>query len=243
VTSKARKLELAGKIPASALILNSAGKLLKPMARQSKVLLKASIIIKNPNHLLAPINTVVANADYDLALRCFGEKAVQWVFELRREQELEYMNSHSYRESVHLVVCLQPLVHLASQETTLFMSRGKELIYLFTDEDVIRASFAVKPEKRYIRGSRVKHILKDILEQRSSSPAARSPKLGSNFDPDVYAWMDSGPLREMVRDIERPGFVSKPDFEKLIERPNNYYFLWALLTFDLFKKRVVGVVK
>jgi asparagine synthetase B (glutamine-hydrolysing) len=236
VAQKVRKLELASRIPASALILNSVGKLLKPMKRQSKMLLKASAVIKDPNHLLAPINTVVANADYDLPLRCFGEKAVQRVVELRREQELEYMNSHSYQESVHLVVCLHPLVYLASQETALFISRGKELVYPFMDEDVIRASFAVKPEKRYIKGRRVKPILKDILEQRSPSPAARLPKLGSSFDPDVFAWMDSGPLRELVRDIERPGFLSRSDFESLLEQPK-YYFLWALLTFDVFSKR------
>jgi len=173
---------------------------------------------------------------YDLALRCFGEEAVQRALELRRGQEIEYLDTHSDQEKIHIAVYLQALVYLSSQEIALFMANDKELIYPFMDEDVIRASFAVRPEKRYIRGLRVKPILKDILEQRSSSPAARLPKRGSSFNPDVHAWMDSGPLYEMVRSIERPGFLSNSDFEKLIEQPN-YYFLWALLTFDIFSKR------
>jgi asparagine synthetase B (glutamine-hydrolysing) len=199
---KIRWLELASGIPASALILGSAGKLLKPiMARQSQMLRKAAIILKYPNHLMAPINTIVANADYDLALRCFGEKAVQQALELKRGLELEYLDSHNYQEKVHVTVCLQALTHLASQEIALFMASGKELVYPFMDEDVIRVSFAVRPERRYISGSRVKHILKDILEQRSASPAARLPKRGSSFNPDVRTWMGSGPLYEMVRSI------------------------------------------
>jgi hypothetical protein len=52
-------------------------------------------------------------------------------------------------------------------------------------------------------------------------------------------------LRELVLDIERPGFLSKSDFEKLLKVPTwspldgPNWFLWDLLTFDIFKRRVI----
>jgi hypothetical protein len=49
--------------------------------------------------------------------------------------------------------------------------------------------------------------------------------------------MHSGPLREMVLDIERPDFMSKADFERLLKHPE--HSLWSLLTFDIFKKRIL----
>ena len=45
-------------------------------------------------------------------------------------------------------------------------------------------------------------------------------------------------LRDLVLDIDRPGFLSKADFEALLDRPD--WFLWNLLTFDIFQKRVLN---
>lgn len=233
---KLRRLDLARRIPASALILNGAGRLLSPVTGQAKALLKAALILRDPNHLTAPINTVVTSGNFDFALRCFGEEAVQKAFELRRGLEIEYLDSPNYSEKVHVTICLRALNYVASQGSTLFLTYGRQMIYPYMDEDVIRIGFAVRPEQRYVRGRRVKYILKDLLEQRSSSPAPRLPKRGSSFNPDVCAWMDSGPLRDMVRSIARPGFLSQPEFERLLERPD-HYSLWALLTFDVFSKR------
>jgi asparagine synthetase B (glutamine-hydrolysing) len=237
VARKIKWLELASRIPASVLVLSGAGKLLKPVTGRSQTLLKAATILKDPNHLVAPINTTGIGANFDFALHCFGEETVQRVFELRREEEVEYLDSHNYQEKVHRIDAFFTVDHLVSQTVAFFAANDKELVYPFFDEDALRISCAVRPEERYIRGfNRVKPILKDILEQRSSSPAPRLPKLGSSFNPDLHVWEDSGPLREMVRSIERPSFLSKSDFDRLLERPN-HYFLWALLTFDIFDKR------
>ena len=237
VARKIKWLSLAHKVPASPWILNVAGRLLKPITGRSQSLLKAAVILRDPNHLVAPINTIGTSPNFDFALRCFGRATVQGVFELRRGEEVEYLNSDRYQEKVHVVDGFLTGNHLVSQSSEFYMANDRELIYPFFDEDAIRVSFAVKSEQRYVRGfNRVKPVLKDILEQRSSSPASRLPKLGSSFTPDLKTWMDVGPLREMILDIERPGFLSKPDFEGLLERPD-YFFLWALLTFDLFSKR------
>jgi hypothetical protein len=237
VARKIKWLELASKVPASAWVLGGAGELLKPVTGKSLTMRKAAIILRDRNHLVAPINTTGISANFDFALRCFGEATVQKVFELRRGEEIEYLDSPNYQEKVHLVDGFLTGNHLVSQSSAFFMANNKDLVYPYFDEDAIRISFAVKPEHRFIEGyNRVKPILKDILEQRSSSPASRLPKMGSNFGPDLHVWMTSGPLHEMVMDIERPGFLSKVDSESLLEW-RNYYFLWALLTFDVFRKR------
>jgi hypothetical protein len=55
-------------------------------------------------------------------------------------------------------------------------------------------------------------------------------------------------MRERVLAIERPGFLSQSDFEKLLEVPTWHpldepnWFLWNLLTFDIFQKRVIQTV-
>ena len=41
----------------------------------------------------------------------------------------------------------------------------------------------------------------------------------------------------MIRDIELPGFLSRKDLDDLIQHPN--WFLWTLLTFDIFQKRIL----
>lgn len=235
---KLRYLDLASRIPASALILSGVGKLLQPVTGRSQALLKAATILRDPNHLVAPINTTGISANFDYALRCFGEQTVKKVFELRRGHELEYLDSDNYQEKVHVVGFLDTSPDEVDQSMTFFTANGKAQVYPFMDEDAIRISFAIAPEHRYIRGLRIKPVLKDILEQRSSSPAPRLPKLGSSFNPDLHDWEDAGPLRDMVRSIDRPGFISKSDFKSLLERPN-YYFLWALLTFDVFSKRIL----
>jgi hypothetical protein len=50
----------------------------------------------------------------------------------------------------------------------------------------------------------------------------------------------NGILREMVHDIDRPGFISQKDFAALIgnKYPYGYDLVWPLLTYDLFQKYV-----
>jgi hypothetical protein len=54
----------------------------------------------------------------------------------------------------------------------------------------------------------------------------------------LFSWMRDGELSGLVKNIERPGFMSKADFEQKLERPD--WFTWNLLTMDVFKKEVLG---
>jgi len=107
---------------------------------------------------------------------------------------------------------------------------------------------AFDPDIRFLKGWQVKPLLKGILEQKSLLSIAKKPKGPSVFTEDLFDWMKNGPLRDMVLAIERPGFLSKSDFEKLLAVPDwclfgePNWFLWNLLTFDIFQKRVIRTV-
>ena len=113
------------------------------------------------------------------------------------------------------------------------------------DEDVVRIGLAFDPDIRYLKGWQIKPLLKGILEQKSLSSIGAKPKGPSTFSEDLYDWLRNGTLREMVLAIDRPGFLSKTDFEKLLIAPEwdplgePNWFLWNLLTFDIFQKHVI----
>jgi len=241
IAQKIKMLELFGRIPGSRLALAGAGRLLKPFTGKSQTLLKGAEILSHPNdpHLfIAPTNTIAVYSNLDIARRSFGDGTIRQVLEYRRNLETQYLNSANCTEKAHIIDLLSDTCEIQVQSSRLFLAHNKEQIYPFMDDDIVRISFAFRSEIRYMRRLRTKPLLKDILEQRGLSTIARRPKGGSVFTDDLYAWMRSGPLHEMVRDIDRPGFLSKADFEKLIEQPD--HFLWSLLTFDIFQKRVLG---
>ena len=117
----------------------------------------------------------------------------------------------------------------------LYLAHGGQQIYFYLDEDVMRIALAFAPDVRFLKNRQVKPLLMGILERTPFSEITRKPKGTSVFNEDLHKWMKSGPLREMVLAIERPGFLSKTDFEKLLtvptwsplDEPN--WFLWNLL--------------
>ena len=76
-----------------------------------------------------------------------------------------------------------------------------------------------------------------MLEQRINAPVAHKGKGVSTVNDDLVAWMKSGPLKPLVQDIQRPSFLDEADSERMIKTSN--YFLLALLTYDIFTKRVI----
>lgn len=238
---KLKILDALALVPGSRQVLEIAGRLLKPFSARGQTLLKGAEILareKDPALFVAPINTIAVYTDLDLVRRWFGDGTVRRVLEYRRDLETQYLNSTYYTEKVHIIDLLSDTYEIQVQSSQLFQAHNKEQIYPFLDDDILRASFAFRPEIRYIQGSRTKPLLKDILELNGLSVIARKPKGGSVFTDDLYAWMRSGPLREMVQDIALPGFISKPDFEHLLQEPD--HTLWSILTFDLFQKRILS---
>jgi hypothetical protein len=43
-------------------------------------------------------------------------------------------------------------------------------------------------------------------------------------------------MQDMVRGIDRPGFIDPVEFENKLQNPD--WFTWGLLTLDVFKKSI-----
>ncbi len=240
IAKKIEFLEFLAKFPGSRLALARVGRFLEPLTGKSQTLLKGAEILSRPNdpHLfVAPTNTIGVYSNLDIARRSFGDQALRRVLEYRRNLETQYLNSINYTERVHIIDLLSDAYEVQIQSGQLFLAYNKEQIYPYLDDDVIRINLAFRPETRYLKGRRTKPLLKAILEQHGLSTIARQPKGGSVFTPDLYAWMRSGPLSEMIQAIDLPGFLSKADFERLVKNPD--HFLWSLLTFDIFRKKIL----
>jgi hypothetical protein len=174
-------------------------------------------------------------SDQSIIRRCFGDDVLKKAFRYRRDLAATYLGSDHYLEKIHIIDLITDTCEVSAQRQQLFLANRREQLHPFLDDDIIRAGFAFHPDVRYIRGLRPKHILKDLLAQKTGSPAARTPKGASIFETDLYAWMISGPLRPLVEEIDLPGFISRGEFNRLVDQPN--YFLWELLLFDLFRRR------
>ena len=241
-TDVARNLKILdglAQVPGSRLALAVAGRLLRPFTEKGQTLLKGAEILahfKDPALFVAPINTIGVYTNLDIVRRSFGDDTVRRVLEYRRDLETQYLNSAHYTEKVHMVDLLSDAYEVQVQSSQLFLAQDKEQIYPFLDDDIIRINLAFRPEIRYLKGLRTKPLLKGILEQHGLSAFARKPKGGSVFTNDLYAWMRSGPLRDMIEDIALPNFINRVDFEHLLQKPS--HTLWSLLTFDVFQKSV-----
>jgi hypothetical protein len=216
--------------------------LLKPFVRRAQTLLKAADLLAQPDDpasFITPLNTKGTHMEFDLPRRFFGDEAILKAFHYRRDLEAQYLDSDYHIEKAYVMALFTHVYEVQVQSQRLFLSQNKEQIYPFMDEDVIRLAFAFRPEVRYVAHSTCKYPFKKILAEKSSSTigVGRKRKGGSLVFTDLLTWMKSGPLQEMVNEIELPGFLSRKDLDDLIQKPN--FTLWALLTFDLFKKRIL----
>jgi hypothetical protein len=252
IARKVAVLEATRRIPGVSLALGTIAALVNPLAPQKAHGLceVADILpeLDNPDSYKIPVNIVSVYSDIETARRCFGDKALKKAFEYRRYLEALYLDSDHHIEKTLMVGMVTDAYECGVTTNHIHLAHRSEQIYPFMDEDIVRIGLAFDPDIRFLKGWQVKPLLKGILVQKSLSGIAKKPKGASVFSEDLHDWMRNGPLREMVLAIDRPGFVSKSDLEKLLEVPTwspldePNWFLWNLLTFDIFQKRVVRVV-
>jgi hypothetical protein len=73
------------------------------------------------------------------------------------------------------------------------------------------------------------------LESQIPTSVTRKQKGNSSaFVQAIIPWMREGSLRPLVQEIDRPGYISQSDFQKVLDEPD--WFTWNLLTLDLFIK-------
>ena len=251
-TTLARKmavLEVARKIPLSNLALRSVAAVAGSVAPRKAHGLRqiASMLpeLADPYSYKVPANTTAVYTDIDTARRSFGDQALKKAFEYRHAMEAQFLDSSHHIEKVHALELVTDAYETGVLVNHLYLAHQREQIYPYLDEETIRISYAFDPGIRYLKGRQVKPLLKQILEQKSLVDIARRPKGPSVFNNALYAWMRQGPLRDMVQAIERPAFLSQSDFNKLLQVPawnpldEPNWFLWNLLTFDIFQERVI----
>ncbi|MHB8135335.1 MAG: asparagine synthase-related protein [Anaerolineaceae bacterium] len=241
---KLKGLHMMGKIPGSTMILKSMGVLLKPFTKISRMLCKGGEILslaKDQDDFFDPVNSIFIYANLDTLRHCFGDTVLHNSLRYRRELAGQYLDTDHYLERIHIIDLLTDAYEVEIQRQQLFLSQKREKIHPFFDDDILRAGFAIPTEKRFIKGFRPKYLLKDILQKKTGSPAAHKPKGFSIWENDLLTWMESGPLKPMVREIKLPGFMTRKELESLQKTPT--YFLWELLVFDLFQQFLQFSVK
>jgi asparagine synthetase B (glutamine-hydrolysing) len=248
----ARKINLIEKvryIPKSDVMLRTAANFFGSQSTKRHALRQIADILpelSNPDSYKAPANTIATYTDIDVARRCFGDDVVRQALKYRRSLEAIYLDSPSFIEKIHMIDFLSDAYENAVINNLMFLAQGREQITPFLDEDFIRLNRAFPPQVRYLDGHEIKPLLKQILEQYSTSNITKKPKGYSVFSEDLFKWMKSGHLRDMIYDIDRPDFISKSELESLlnqVEYPEldnpRGWFLWNLLTFDYFRKQIV----
>ena len=241
---KLKGVEFLRRIPGAEQILNGIGNVMAPLNKHySHSLIRGAEIIanqNNPDFYFNPVNSVcvyVLDENWDIIRRMFGDQTLKETLAARRNLAGVYSKSKHYLDSVYFIDYVTDLWELGVERNCLFLNYGFEQLSPFFDEDMIKAALTVHPDIRYIKGIKYKHLLKKLLGQKSKNPVVHMRKGPSNVNDDLVAWMNTGSLRPLVEEIDRPSFLTKADYDRMLRKPD--YFLWPLLTYDIFKKRVV----
>lgn len=224
-------------------LLGLLGKVLKPISQsKSYGAAKASEILHTRRNLSSPhqfLNAVGLYTDWDSVQGSFSPAEISQAFTMKRVLGYHYLETDLLVEQLNVLDLVTDGIDPACVVNQFGLFHGKQFVFPYSDESVVRATFAFEPVGRYTHGHRVKPILKSALESELPGAAASQPKGWSGMGEEtLFGWMRDGELSELVQDIERPGFMKQADFEKKIKQPD--WFTWNLLTLDVFKKEVLG---
>lgn len=246
---KLRIFETAGKVPGAGLALQTAVRLFQPAVPDAHKWLKAAHAMSHSSDddsFVSFINTSAMHTSMDLIRRCFGDDVTRKTLAERRQWEIDYLDSHDATEKVHVVDLTTVENEIPLQSNHLFMAYGLQQIYPLMDEDSLRLSFAFDPKIRYaegVRQPRIKYLLKDILVEHNLASISEKRKGDTQFIRDLYGWMrQPGELHDMVMAIDLPSFVDRKVFQQLVTTDHSDMFLWTLLTYDLFRQRILQPV-
>ena len=157
------------------------------------------------------------------------------MFKFKQDLLSRYTSSNLLVERRQILSFLQDGMYTPSLERQISLFCGQEMWFPFTDDALIEAVFSFEPIDRYTHDHRVKPIMRMALEAQIPSTVTRKSKGNSSvFEQVMIPWMRDGSLRPLVQEIDRPGYVSPADFQKLLDEPG--WFTWNMLTLDLFKK-------
>ena len=195
--------------------------------------------LRTPAGFFDPVNSAgIPYTTIETVRHFLGDRVVLDALDYRRRVTQGAMTSHCVLEQMHDISALAAAYNTSASFQTFFSSVGLVMVPFYYDQDMIRLVKSVSPQVRYVKGTELKPILKDILRQKSAGRIIHEKKGSSGFWRDFQSWMMTGSLREMVHSIERPGFMNQKDFGRLInnKHPYGYDLVFPLLTYDIFKK-------
>ena len=235
------RAERLGRIPLAGPLLGAAARGFAPIAAGAAHLAAevrdVMAGLADPEGFAHPVNASDLKTDLALMQRGFPAAALAGAAAARRALETSYLGSPHLVERVHALDLLCGVMDTAAQLAQVYAAHASQIRFPYLDEAVIETAFTCDRRIRYFRRRRTKPILRHALAAGSASQAGSRRKGFSGFRPALMAWMRSGPLRPLVREIRRPGFVDRADFERKLADPD--WFTWNLLGFHLFETRVL----
>lgn len=176
-----------------------------------------------------------STTNWDLVEACFPPEAIREASRVNRQILSDYSSSQVLVEKRQLLSLLLDGMNTPTLERQLGLFCRREMLFPFSDDLLLEAVLSFEPIDRYSHDHRVKPLMRMALEAQIPSPVTQKPKGNSSvFEQAITPWMREGSLRDLVQDIERPGYLSQARFQQALDEPG--WFTWNMLTLDLARK-------
>jgi len=189
-----------------------------------------------------PLSHVLLTVEPELFLPAFGVEAVERCYGEVLDLEAALCASADPLERVHVAQLLATGYDPHISVTRMYGGSGLDLVHLYQDEAALASVFAFPPAIRFLRprgpwAARFKPLQQELLRRRGHGEMLGRRKGGTTFGAELWRWLTDGALRDRFEAIERPPWLAPAALESLRHAPT--YFLWNLLTFDAWTKRVL----
>ena len=224
-------------------LLNLLGNLLKPLdSSKSYGALSAAEILRDHKNLDSPdcyLNNEDMGTNWDAVSDCFSSRELNNALSNYRNIGYRYINSETFVEQFNINTLITGSVENIVLLRQLGLFENIEFVFPYSDESILKAALSFNPLERYTYQHLSKPISRLALKSRANLSVTDQRKGESSLMAElVFSWMRHGALRDMVRSIERPQFMSVENFENQIKEPD--WLTWNMLTMDLFLKNVMG---
>jgi len=219
------------------------GKLMRPISQsKSYGASRAADVLGTQKDLSSPeqfLNAVGLYTDWNTVKNCFSPEDINQAFTMKRVLGYRYLDTRLMVEQLNVLDLITDGIDPACLVNQFGLYHGKHYVFPYSDEWLVQASFVFDPIARYTQGHMVKPVLKAALKSQVPATSTNQPKGWSGIgESTLFSWMQDGELSDLVRGIERPGFMKQSEFERKLEQPD--WFTWNMLTLDLFQKFVLS---
>jgi asparagine synthetase B (glutamine-hydrolysing) len=234
------QVEQLRRIPGSRHALSHLGQALKRLwPNKAYGMREAAYILSSLNDPLSPHHPMHRQSMFsnlDRAQMCLGAETIRDALAYRLSTFRTYSSAPSILEGMHLIELTHDVHDEEAVTLQAFRAYDLEIVAPYLDSEFVQAVLAFEPHVRFYAQGRPKWLPKQLLENRlgPETQLTQQPKRAGGFDDELRQWMKDGVLADLVHSIERPGYMSQSDFERVLEQPD--WFTWNLLTMDLFQK-------